>query len=153
MTEAEYVEFLDSAVVGYAEQKVKAGTWTQHEALGKSRETFAEMLPHGVTSPQNYLYTVRDTQTNDAVAVLWFALRGEEGRREAFVCEIEVHEEFRGKGYGRATMQACSEEARKVGAVSVGLHVFGHNTVARSLYTSLGFVETGVLMSLRLNEA
>ncbi|MEU7890939.1 GNAT family N-acetyltransferase [Microbispora bryophytorum] len=75
--------------------------------------------------------------------------RGAWTREEAH--EITVAERFRGQGYGRATMRACVETARELGATSVGLHVLGSNGVARSLYTSLGFAEVGVTMSLALD--
>jgi ribosomal protein S18 acetylase RimI-like enzyme len=151
MTESEFREFLAPAVAGYAEEKVTAGVWTPQESLDKSQAEFDQLLPQGLASPGNHLFTARDADSGEQVALVWFALRGTPGRQEAFIYEIEVREQFRGKGYGRATMQACAEAARRVGANSVGLHVFGHNTVARSLYTSLGFVETGVVMSLPLD--
>ena len=74
----------------------------------------------------------------------------ETGEIEAFVYDIAIHEDRRGQGYGRAAMLACAERARELGAHSVGLHVFGRNTVARGLYTSLGFQEPDVTMSLPL---
>jgi ribosomal protein S18 acetylase RimI-like enzyme len=153
MTEAEYQEFLTAAVIDYAEDKVKAGTWSSEVSLARSQAAYDELLPNGRASSGTYLFSVRDAHDNRRVAYLWFVLRGEPERKEAYVLGITVDAEFRGQGYGRAAMRACMDEARKVGAASVGLHVFAHNTVARSLYTSLGFAEVGVLMSLPLNES
>jgi ribosomal protein S18 acetylase RimI-like enzyme len=150
MTEPEYQEFRTMSVAGYAAAKVEAGTWTQEESLAKSQAIFDGLLPDGTASPDNYLFTVRDVHGKQSVAVLWFALQGEPERREAYIYQIEVVEEFRGRGYGRAAMEACADKARGLGAASVGLHVFGHNKVARSLYNSLGFNETDVMMSLPL---
>ncbi len=48
-------------------------------------------------------------------------------------------------------MLACLQRARELGAASVGLHVFGHNKIAWELYSSLGFIETNVMMSLPLS--
>ncbi|MDT0268487.1 GNAT family N-acetyltransferase [Streptomyces sp. DSM 44915] len=159
MSETEYQQFTAIAIPDYADEKVRAGTWPREEALDRARATFAQLLPAGVTSPDNHLFTVRDAAEDaaegkgEAVGWLWFALRGEPGRREAYLYNIVVHEPFRGRGYGRAAMLACATAAREHGANSVGLHVFGSNTVARKLYTSLGFAETGVLMSLPLDAA
>jgi ribosomal protein S18 acetylase RimI-like enzyme len=152
MTETEYLAFLDRAVAGYAQEKVAVGTWTAEEALGKSRAEFDTLLPAGLATPDSHLFVVRDpeSESGERVGELWFALRGEAPRVEAFIYGVEVGEEYRGRGYGRATMLACSEAARALGASTVGLHVFGNNIVARSLYTSLGFAETGVLMNLTL---
>jgi ribosomal protein S18 acetylase RimI-like enzyme len=150
MTETEYQEFRTTSVAGYAQAKVEAGAWTQEESLAKSDAIFDELLPDGIASPDNYLFMVRDVNGEQSVAVLWFALQGEPARREVYIYQIEVAEKFRGRGYGRATMQACADKARMLGATSVRLHVFGRNKVARSLYTSLGFTETDVMMSLPL---
>lgn len=151
MSDSEYEQFAAESVRGYAEEKAQAGTWSREEALDRAQEEFDLLLPQGVASPDNYLFTVRDARSQQSVGRLWFAMRGELGRREAYVYEVAVDESHRGKGYGRAAMVACVEEARKVGANSVGLHVFGGNKIARSLYTSLGFAEVGVMMSLPLD--
>jgi GNAT superfamily N-acetyltransferase len=83
------------------------------------------------------LFTVRDAHDEHAVAVLWLGMQGEPQHREAPSDQIEVVEKFRGRGYGRATIRARAEKARGLDAASMGLHVFGHSRVARSLYTSL----------------
>jgi ribosomal protein S18 acetylase RimI-like enzyme len=57
-----------------------------------------------------------------------------------------IDEEFRGLGHGRQAMLLAEELARSEGASTIGLNVFGHNQVARSLYSSLGFRETSVQM-------
>ncbi|MET9110696.1 GNAT family N-acetyltransferase [Streptomyces zhihengii] len=151
MSATEYEEFEASAVPGYAEEKVRAGTWTREESLARAREEFGELLPDGLASPDNHLFTARDVRSGRPVARVWFALIGEPGRREAYFYDIAVYAGLRGRGYGRATMTAGIEEARRAGASSVGLHVFGSNKAARSLYTSLGFSEVGVVMSLSLD--
>jgi ribosomal protein S18 acetylase RimI-like enzyme len=61
-----------------------------------------------------------------------------------------VDEDERRRGYGRAIMHATAGWAREHGTASIGLHVFGHNTAARELYTSLGFRETNVSMQFDL---
>lgn len=55
-----------------------------------------------------------------------------------------VADEARGRG-GRAFVRAAVEEARRQGARRVTLRVLGHNTPARTLYESEGFVVEGVL--------
>jgi ribosomal protein S18 acetylase RimI-like enzyme len=58
---------------------------------------------------------------------------------------LAVAEEARGAGVGRALLRAVQEEARKLGARRITLRVLGHNTPARKLYESEGFVVEGVL--------
>ncbi|MFE7648822.1 GNAT family N-acetyltransferase [Streptomyces phaeoluteigriseus] len=58
---------------------------------------------------------------------------------------LAVRDEARGRGVGRVLVRAAVEEARRLGARRVTLRVLGHNTVARNLYASEGFVVEGVL--------
>ncbi|MFF3347683.1 GNAT family N-acetyltransferase [Streptomyces sp. NPDC002779] len=58
---------------------------------------------------------------------------------------LAVSEEARGLGVGRALIRAAVAEARRRGARRLTLRVLGHNTPARKLYESEGFVVEGVL--------
>ncbi|MEU6281520.1 GNAT family N-acetyltransferase [Streptomyces sp. NPDC047028] len=58
---------------------------------------------------------------------------------------LAVHDDARGKGVGRALVRAAIAEARERGARRITLRVLGHNTPARALYASEGFVVEGVL--------
>jgi ribosomal protein S18 acetylase RimI-like enzyme len=53
--------------------------------------------------------------------------------------DIEVESAQRGRGAGRATMQALEDEVRRRGGCEIVLSVFGWNTVARHLYEALGY--------------
>ncbi|MEU5362741.1 GNAT family N-acetyltransferase [Streptomyces sp. NPDC005925] len=57
---------------------------------------------------------------------------------------LAVADEARGLGVGRALVRAAVEEARHLGARRITLRVLGHNTPARRLYESEGFVVEGV---------
>ncbi|MEU6989066.1 GNAT family N-acetyltransferase [Streptomyces sp. NPDC046465] len=56
-----------------------------------------------------------------------------------------VAEEVRGRGIGTRLIRAAMDEARRQGARRITLRVLGHNTPARKLYESEGFVIEGVL--------
>lgn len=58
---------------------------------------------------------------------------------------LAVADEARGRGVGRALIRAAVAEARRRGARRITLRVLGHNTPARKLYESEGFVVEGVL--------
>lgn len=57
---------------------------------------------------------------------------------------LAVADTARGNGVGRALVRAAVEEARRLEARRVTLRVLGHNTAARGLYESEGFVVEGV---------
>ncbi|MEY9990794.1 RimJ/RimL family protein N-acetyltransferase [Streptomyces sp. V4I8] len=58
---------------------------------------------------------------------------------------LAVADEVRGRGVGRALIRAAVEETRRRGARRLTLRVLAHNTPARKLYESEGFVVEGVL--------
>jgi ribosomal protein S18 acetylase RimI-like enzyme len=150
MTDEEFKAWVEPMIRDYAEQHVASGDWAAEDALELARTETVTLLPGGVRTKGHHLYTTRDAATGEHVGVLWINIRPKVGKTEAFIYDIVIDEDRRGRGYGRATMLACVERARELGADSVGLHVFGDNTVARGLYRSLGFAETSVQMSLPL---
>jgi len=79
------------------------------------------------------------------VGVLWIGPFAE-GSDAWWVWDVEIDEQHRGAGHGRAAMQLAEEEAAGHGAATLGLNVFGYNTAARALYESLGYETTAVQM-------
>jgi len=72
-----------------------------------------------------------------AYAGMWFVLD------EAHVCNIAVHPDFRGRGYGRTILQALIDTARKNLMSLMELEVRRSNIVAQNLYHSFGFIDVG----------
>jgi ribosomal protein S18 acetylase RimI-like enzyme len=56
-----------------------------------------------------------------------------------------VDEWARGRGIGRALLDAAAEETRRRGGRRLTLRVLGHNTAARSLYARAGYAVEGIL--------
>ena len=59
--------------------------------------------------------------------------------RDAFVDEFYLVEEYRGRGWGRRTMEFVEEEARSAGIRALHLEVVEGNTAAMELYQRIGF--------------
>jgi len=59
-----------------------------------------------------------------------------------------VDERYRGRGIGRALVEAAIEQAELDGIRKLTLRVLGHNAPARALYETCGFVVEGVLTDL-----
>jgi ribosomal protein S18 acetylase RimI-like enzyme len=75
----------------------------------------------------------------------------EHGEPTLFVLDVEVHAAFRGRGLGRAVMNAVLAEARELGVHRVGLTVWTGNEVARALYDDMGFRVVSTAMTLPLD--
>lgn len=66
---------------------------------------------------------------------------------EAFIIRLMVDENHQGKGYGRYGMQQMLDIFRQDDRIhAVGISYEPENEVARKLYASLGFVETGEML-------
>ncbi|HEY5454974.1 MAG TPA: GNAT family N-acetyltransferase [Acidothermaceae bacterium] len=109
-------------------------------------DAIAERLfPGGVPAAGQYVFLV----TEDALPVgsVWTGA-GYEGPPDVwFLWSIEIDVAARGHGLGRHAVRLAEEFARKSGATKLELNVFGNNSVARSLYESLGYRITTIQMS------
>ena len=151
MNETEYQEYLDIAVADYAQEHVKAGRWSSEQALQAAKQEYDALLPDGVSSKNQYLYTIVDEETDAKVGMLWFAATERANERVAFVYDVIIYEPFRRRGYGEQAFQALETKVRALGLKRIGLHVFGHNHAARAMYEKLGYVVTNVQMSKSLS--
>lgn len=148
MTEEEFGPYLEALILAYAQENAETGRWPAEQAPERSRENIGELLPDGLRTADHFLWVARDA--GEDVGVLWIGRQPWGAAIEAYIYDLEVRPERRGQGYGRAIMAAAEEQARRLGASSIGLHVHGPNSAARALYTSLGYQETDVTMRLEL---
>jgi ribosomal protein S18 acetylase RimI-like enzyme len=155
MTDAVYQEWVHGEIRDYAEEHVRTGEWSKESAIARSQGEFHTLLPQGVATPGQFLYTLEDPGTLATVGIVWFqaGLGPRPGDApKAFVYDLVIRPEFRGRGYGEAAMRLVETEVLQRGFHSVGLHVFGHNAVARALYEKLGYVPTNIVMKKSLGD-
>jgi ribosomal protein S18 acetylase RimI-like enzyme len=75
----------------------------------------------------------------DGLAVLRLRTAIWTGQPEAHLQELYVVPELRGRGIGRALLEATMAAARKAGATGIDLNTGETDTAARALYSSAGF--------------
>ena len=141
----EFPDFIETSKRSYAEGIATQGDRPIEFARRKSEEDHAAILPNGLDTPGHEIFVVE--AGGERVGVLWLAERESGGRRVCWIYDVEIGEEHRGRGYGRAAMLLAEEEARRRGLNRIELNVFGGNTIARNLYRSLGYVETSAQMA------
>jgi ribosomal protein S18 acetylase RimI-like enzyme len=150
MRDDELPAFIEHGKADYARDMVENAGLSQEQAQTKTEQDWARLLPNGRVPSGHHVYVVED-EDGQRVGILWFAERTTDFEGTgAFVYSIEIDPEFRGRGYGRETMELLEEEVRKIGLDQIALNVFGGNDVARSLYRSLGYTETAVMMRKEL---
>ncbi len=122
--EAYRIELVDSGQeIVVAEQNVEA--------------TKNALFPEGKPAVGQHFMNVLDQDV--AVGTIWLGEPQIEASGAWVLYQIMIDEKFRGKGYGRRTMEEAEIWVRSRGGTRLNLNVFGHNIVARSLYDSLGF--------------
>src|SRR5699024_9480957 len=100
-----------------------------------------KLLPEEEKNEDNYLFTIRDG--HQEIGMIWLVRKT---RETGVIYDINIWEGVQGKGYVKQAMREVEVIAKEIGLKMIGLHVFGHNNVARHLYEQLGYVETNINM-------
>ncbi len=143
MTEAEFPAWREEEVVGYAEEIAVSRALSPEDALAQANAEFDELLPDGLATAQHSIWVL---ETGDEPpgqpysAMIWLRHHLQAGR--AFVFGVSVVPERRGRGLGRAVMRLGERAVLAAGDSVLALNVFGPNTTAINLYTSLGYQVT-----------
>lgn len=138
--------YQQQSILDYADNKVKAGNWPADDSLERSRREFHILLPHGLNTPNHFIFNIVNNVTGISVGAVW--LKVEE--RQSFIYDFLIFENMRAKGLGRAALRLIEKKASELGAHKIALHVFGFNTHARALYESAGFETANVSMQKNL---
>ena len=150
MTDAEFAEYLETAVELYAQSHIKAGDCDAAEALELAEADYAMLLPDGLATKDHSLYSVFDEASSARVGMIWFAVKERRGTKSAFIYDFVIREEHRGRGFGAQALSTVDRTVRRMGVTRIGLNVMGHNTVARALYEKHGYEIAGIGMTKRL---
>ncbi len=134
MSDDEVTAYRDGAVATYATSRQEAGE-SAELALKTSVASFDEMLPDGRPGTGQHLFHLR--HEGEVAGILWLCLRWP---TQAWVYDVEVDPDRRGRGLGAAAMVHAARWTRSRVVPWLGLNVFGPNAHARSLYERLGYV-------------
>ncbi|MCB5168975.1 GNAT family N-acetyltransferase [Streptomyces bambusae] len=139
MTAAEYGPWLVRAIENYAKEWTDRGLPAE-AAQAKSRADHDSLLPDGLDTPGVW-FRVLEQADGATLGTLWVSRHDRvlPDRAGAYVFDVEVAEEHRGRGHGRSLMLLAEEVALADGAPLIGLNVFAGNTPALRLYESLGY--------------
>jgi len=151
MDESEFQTYLADAMRDYAEDKVKAGNWHPAEALQKSTAEYQQLLPAGLASKNQYLFSIVAPEIETTIGMIWFAVDETRPQPVAFIYDFLIFEEFRRRGYGTQALLAVEEKVMALALDTISLHVFGHNRGARALYEKVGYEITNLNMAKKLN--
>jgi GNAT superfamily N-acetyltransferase len=130
---------------------VRRGEPADAEAIGRLLHDFSAEFEEETPGPAKIAERVRDLLAGDDTVVL-LAGDGTEGlavlrfrpslyieKLECYLAELYVVPDKRGRGIGRALMEAVFDVARKKGAGHIELNTSDDDVAARALYEKLGF--------------
>jgi GNAT superfamily N-acetyltransferase len=132
----ELKDWVPAMMAGYVQQRIAAGE-SPESAQAQADAQREELFPGGVPAEGQHVMNV--VVDDKPVGVLWMGRPFGRGEDTWFVFYVEVDEARRGEGLGRVAMQLAEEWTLARGGKRIALNVFGPNTVARSLYDSLGY--------------
>ena len=135
MTDAEYGDWRAEMERGYASDAAQSGDMLPEQAAASAAAQTDQLLPNGLKTPDHTFLCL--CAGGEVVATNWIAHHRAPGM--SWVYAVEVHEGYRGKGYGRAAMVIGERAAHDAGDTHLALNVFGHNHVAISLYNGMGY--------------
>jgi ribosomal protein S18 acetylase RimI-like enzyme len=147
MDDDELAAWHEQHLAGYVADRVAAGE-PEEVARRLVTEQHAGYFPDGRPA-EGHEVLVAEDDGGDRVGMAWWGPhpRRPDEPEAAFLYDIEVDAEARGRGYGRALLAALEERLRRGGVSELGLNVFGDNTTARRLYLSSGYREVAVIMT------
>jgi ribosomal protein S18 acetylase RimI-like enzyme len=148
MTQEEFSSYRRRAISQYAAELVRAGASTAEQAEQQATRESDAYLPDGADTGAMALL-VGET-AGEPVGVVWVG-PAPAGRAGWWIYDIEVEPAQRGRGYGRALLEAAEREAKRRGGHSIGLNVFGGNDVALSMYESSGYEVAAIQMQKRFD--
>ena len=156
MNQDMYNNYIKTAIQQYAEEGAQSGNIDFDKSLQQSKKEFNTLLPNGLKSENQYLHIIINDE-NENIGIMWFSTESNHGDNEAFLYDIEINKEYRGKGYGHESMELLESKVKEFNLGSISLHVFLHNEIANSLYNKIGYQEikrgkAGVLMRKTLDE-
>jgi ribosomal protein S18 acetylase RimI-like enzyme len=149
-TTGELAAWLPDMVAHYIEERVSAGELPE-TARASGTAQFEQLFPGG--EPAEGQHVMAAVQDGEVVGTLWMGRPFSNDEHTWYVFYVEVDEAFRGRGLGRATMEAAERWTIEHGGTRIALNVFGPNAVARSLYDSLGFQVMATSMYKELGAA
>lgn len=146
MTEIVFEEFKKKSQAEFATQLAEAESVNFDVALKNASDQFNKLVSEGLQTPDQFFFEVFEEKSGNSIGFVWLGIQQRLLRKVVSINEITIKAPYRNKGFGRALMNCVEQEAKKVKANRVRLHVFQRNKVAYNMYLNLGYVPTSIDM-------
>ena len=139
---------MQACIRGYAESNVESGRWDATDAIDKSEREHLSSLPEGLATPDHSIFEL--FVDSNYLGYLWVYADVTSAVHSAYIYDIEIVAEQRGKGFGKQTMLALEAWCKERNLKRIGLNVFAFNEAAIELYRGLGYQTTNFKMQKEL---
>lgn len=106
MSEEDCQHYLSYAIEDFANEKIKAGTWSREEGLTLAKKAFDGYLPKGIKTPHEHLYCIFTNEGKEKVGYFWFHYDEADQAKSAFVYDFLILSHFKDKGMGQKRCKA-----------------------------------------------
>jgi ribosomal protein S18 acetylase RimI-like enzyme len=151
MDEATFQKWMNRFISVYAQDHVNNGRWAVRDAEQLAEKEIKQVIPEGLSTKDQYFYSIVVEETGQYVGMLWFGIRQRtSGKRNAYVYNIEIDEPFRRRGYAMGAFKKMEKMVQELGLDEISLHTFGFKHEARAMYEKLGYEITNLEMAKKL---
>ncbi|MDQ9126153.1 GNAT family N-acetyltransferase [Serratia fonticola] len=147
MVREEFTIYRQIVITEYAKDLAESRKCSLEEALVRATKLIDSKLSNGTDTPSNRLNVMAAGESDTVFGYLWLTV----SEKTAWVYDIYIHPEWRGKGYGHAALDEMNGKLFLEGIVEIGLRVAENNGRAKKLYEKLGFEVSGFNLSKRLS--
>jgi ribosomal protein S18 acetylase RimI-like enzyme len=148
MASSRYEAWMLACIRAYAESNVESGRWDASGAIEKSEREHLGSLPEGLATPDHFVFEL--FVDSSYLGYLWVYADVTTAVHSAYIYDIEIVAEQRGKGFGKQTMLALEAWCKARNLKHIGLNVFAFNEAAIELYRGLGYETTNFRMQKEL---
>lgn len=140
MLSKEFPIWWERFVSDWGDDLARVEDFAPGEARREAARRLERDLPAGMTTPGQHLFVVVE---GDAImGDVWFSI----GAAGAFLEDLTIAPEARGRGIGKAALALVEGELRRRGQPHLDLHVYADNAPAIALYRGRGYRTTGLKM-------
>jgi GNAT superfamily N-acetyltransferase len=143
ITEKEFPDYWRYSVESWIRDMGRAGFLREDITFEEAEKEVKKFIPDGLSTEGHHIMHIMDNE--NAVGTIWYEIR-DRVTREAYLWDIFIDEDQRGRGYGKEAMMELERTASKEGARRILLNVFGFNSIARNLYLKTGYQDAAVTM-------
>ena len=137
MTRDEFSRYRKLSLESYAQDIAREFRRPIDVVRIEAKEQVERILRDGLSTPGHFLYNMLEKKTGETIGLIWFNV--DDDKKRAFLYDMLIYQPYRGKGYGKRTLELLETKLRDLGVTQFGLHVFAHNRVAIKLYKTHGF--------------